>query len=135
MSHDTIQHTLEKARQADVALVGIGDAYDRSAVVQIGCFTSGEMQLLRQAGAVGDILGFFFDIHGQPVTDGMEHRVVGLSAEDLRRIPCVVAVASEGEKVQAILGALRTGLVQVIATSAHNAREILELDKESERDL
>jgi DNA-binding transcriptional regulator LsrR (DeoR family) len=47
----------------------------------------------------------------------------------------VLAVASEGEKVEAILGALRTGLVQVIATSAHNAREILELDKESERDV
>ena len=135
MSHETIQHTLQKARQADIALVGIGDAHDRSAVVQIGCFTSGEMRLLRQAGAVGDILGFFFDIHGQPVADGMQHRVVGLSAEDLRRIPCVLAVASEGEKVQAILGALRTGLVQVIATSTHNAREILKLDKESERDV
>ena len=135
MSHATIQRTLKKARQADIALVGIGDAYDRSAVVQIGCFTSSEMRLLRQAGAVGDILGFFFDIHGQPVADGMEHRVVGLSAEDLRSIPCVVAIASEGEKIHAILGALRTGLVQVIATSTHNAREILELHKESEREV
>jgi DNA-binding transcriptional regulator LsrR (DeoR family) len=135
MSHETIQHTLQKARQADIALVGIGDAYDRSAVVQIGCFTSGEMRVLRQAGAVGDILGLFFNIHGRPVAGGMEHRVVGLSAEDLHRIPNVLAVASEKEKVQAILGALRTGLVQVMATSTHNAREILQLDKERERDV
>jgi DNA-binding transcriptional regulator LsrR (DeoR family) len=69
------------------------------------------------------------------LADGMEHRVVGLSAEDLRSIPCVLAIASEREKVQAILGALRAGLVQVIATSTHNAREILELHRESEREV
>jgi DNA-binding transcriptional regulator LsrR (DeoR family) len=135
MSHETIQHTLQKARLADIALVGIGDAHDSSAVVQIGCFSAGEMGLLRQAGAVGDMLGFFFDLQGRPVAHGMENRVVGLSAEDLRHIPCVLAIASEQEKVQAILGALRTGLVQVLATSASNARALLDLEKESEREV
>ncbi len=135
MSHEMIQQTLQKARQADIALVGIGDAYDNSAVVQIGCFTSGEMRQLRRAGAIGDMLGFFFDINGQPVTGGMEHRVVGLSGENLRSIPRVLAIASESEKVQAILGALRSGIVSVLATSINNARAILALDKEREQDV
>lgn len=134
MSHEMIQQTLQKARQADIALVGVGDAYDNSAVVQIGCFTADEMRQLRRAGAIGDMLGFFFDINGQPLTDGMEHRVVGLSGEDLRIIPLVLAIASESEKVQAILGALRSGIVSVLATSINNAHALLELDKEREQD-
>ncbi len=134
MSHEMIQQTLQKARQADIALVGVGDAHDNSAVVQIGCFTTGEMRQLRQSGAIGDMLGFFFDINGQPVTDGMEHRVVGLSGEHLRNIPHVLAIASEAEKVQAILGALRSGIVGILATSINNARAILELDLDKERE-
>jgi DNA-binding transcriptional regulator LsrR (DeoR family) len=130
MSHETIRRTLDRARRADIALVGIGDARDDSAVVRIGCFSFQEMRHLRQAGAVGDMLGFFFDIHGVPVAHSMEHRVVGLGADDLRRIPCVIAVASEADKATAILGALRTGIINILATSTGNAHNILALDAE-----
>ena len=130
MNHEAIRQTLALARQADLALVGIGDARDESAVVRIGCFSSREMRQLRQAGAVGDMLGFFFDIQGEPVIDGMGDRVVGLGPEDLRAIPCVIGIASETEKVQAILGALRTGILNVLATSVANARTILAFEAE-----
>jgi len=128
LSHDQISQTLDDASQADYALVGIGDARDDSAVVQMECFSASEMQVLRKAGAVGDIFGSFFDIHGQPIADGVQNRVVGLSLHDLRQIPCVIAIASESDKAHAILGALRTGVVNVLATNTENARAILDLD-------
>lgn len=127
LSHDTIRQTLARARQAGFALVGVGDARDDSAVVRMGCVSATEMRPMREAGAVGDMLGFFFDLHGRPVTNGMENRVVGLSASDLRRIPCVVATVSEASKAASILGALRTGVVDVLATSVGNARSVLDL--------
>lgn len=130
MSHDDVRRTLEMARRADIALVGIGDADDDSAVVVIGCFSAGEMQQLRRAGAVGDILGNFFDINGQPIVNGMDNRVVGLNANDLQRIPSVIGIVSETNKVAAVLGALRSGMVNVLATSIGNARSILEIDNQ-----
>src|SRR5581483_11725910 len=128
MGHEAIRQTLDRARQADIALVGIGDARAESAVVRIGCVSSREMRQLRQAGAVGDIMGYFFDLQGRPVANGMGARVVGLGPQDLRAVPCVIGIASETEKARAILGALRTGLVKILATSVGNARAILALD-------
>lgn len=128
LSHEDIAQTLARARRADMALVGIGDARDESAVVQMGCFSLQDMIHLREAGAVGDILGHFFDIRGVPIENGMAHRTVGLSFEDLRDIPCLIGVASEPEKKLALLGALRSGIIDVLATSVSNARALLTLD-------
>ena len=128
LSHGDIRQTLDRAAQADYALVGVGDARDDSAVVQMGCFSVEEMNHLRGAHAVGDILGFFFDVEGRPVADGMESRVVALGPEALRSIPSVIAMASEASKTTALLGALRTGIVDVLATSIADARAVLALD-------
>ena len=51
---------------------------------------------MRQLGAVGDMMGYdFIDLAGQPAPTPFAHRVIGLSFEDLVRIPNVIAVASE----------------------------------------
>jgi len=130
MSHEDIAQTLARARNAQIALVGIGDARDESAVVQMGCFSQSDMTHLRQAGAVGDILGHFFDIRGVPIQNGMANRTVGLSFDDLCRIPSVIGMASEPEKNLAILGALRSGMIDVLATSVKNARSLIAFDED-----
>jgi DNA-binding transcriptional regulator LsrR (DeoR family) len=67
INHEDVRRTLTRARAADMALIGIGDARDESAVVAIGCFSVEEMRQMRAAGAVGDMLGCFFDLNGKPV--------------------------------------------------------------------
>ncbi|GAB1440885.1 hypothetical protein MASR2M36_36700 [Providencia sp.] len=47
----------------------------------------------------------------------------------LGQIPCVIAVASESSKAMAIMGALRTGAIDIIATSASNVRTILKMSQ------
>ena len=125
LQHVDVRETLARARAAETAIVGIGDADDRSAVVRMGCFSTSDMARMRGEGAVGDILGYFFDLHGAPIADSVGNRVVGLSADDLRAIPRVIAVTSEPDKVRAVLGALRTGIVDVLVTSLRTARQVL----------
>lgn len=98
-------------------------------MVQLGWFTPQEIISARQEqGAVGDIAGYsFFDIQGQTVDTVMNDRVIGLSLEQLRQIPYVIAIASENTKTTAILGALRTGVIDVLATSVANARTVINL--------
>jgi len=129
MSHEDIAQTLDRARRANMALVGIGDARNESAVVQMGCFSVQDMMHLREAGAVGDILGHFFDVQGVLIERGMTDRTIGLSFDDLCHIPCVIGIASEPEKKLSILGALRSGMIDVLATSVSNARTLLMLDE------
>ncbi|PZZ95315.1 sugar-binding domain-containing protein, partial [Klebsiella pneumoniae] len=69
------------------------------------------------------------NIQGKPVDTVMNDRVIGLSLEQLRAIPCVIAIASESTKATAILGALRTGVIDVLATSASNARSVINMQK------
>lgn len=131
LKHETIRHTLDRARRADLAIVGIGDVTDNSNAVRMGWLSAQEMAQLRELGAIGDILGHFFDINGAPAKSDIQGRVVGLSEENLRRIPTVVAMASEINKNLSILGALRTGIIDILATSAENAHTVLTLDSET----
>ncbi|HBR1893745.1 sugar-binding transcriptional regulator [Klebsiella quasipneumoniae subsp. similipneumoniae] len=127
LQNGTIKETLDRARKADIALVGIGDMNNDSYMVQLGWFTPQEINdASMNLGVIGDIAGFdFFDSQGQHVHTVMDDRVIGLSVEELRKIPCVIAIAAENSKAMAIIGALRTGAIDVIATSARNVRTIL----------
>jgi DNA-binding transcriptional regulator LsrR (DeoR family) len=131
INHDDVRDLLERAGAADVALIGIGNARDDSAVVRMGCFSVTEMRRLRDRGAVGDILGSFFDANGREVVDGIGDRVVAIGRADLERIKCVVAVCSERDKGEASLGALRSGMVNVFVTNLSTARAVLDLVRRS----
>ncbi len=131
MQNRLIKATLEQASKADVAIIGLGDMNENSFMVQLGWFTPQEIATARQEqGVVGDLAGYsFFNIQGKPVDTVMNDRVIGLSLEQLRAIPCVIAIASESTKATAILGALRTGVIDVLATSASNARSVINMQK------
>ena len=130
LENDTVRHTLEKARRADIALIGIGDMSEDSNMVRMGWFSAQEISEAKRVGTVGDMMGYdFIDIHGQPAATPMQGRVVGVSRNDLLRIPNVIAVAAESSKVTGILGALRTGAIDTLATTGVNALAVLSLDE------
>ncbi|MDU8924892.1 sugar-binding transcriptional regulator [Pasteurellaceae bacterium LIM206] len=126
MKNGVIKETLDRARKADIALVGIGDMNENSYMVQLGWFTPQEVTDAKiNQGVIGDIAGYgFFNLRGEAVDTVMNNRVIGLSLEDLKAIPCVIGIASENTKAMAILGALRTGIINIIATSANNINTI-----------
>jgi DNA-binding transcriptional regulator LsrR (DeoR family) len=127
MHHDAVRDGLERARTANIALIGIGNACDDSSVVRMGCFSVSEMRRLRERGAVGDILGSFFDADGRAVVDDIGDRVVAIGRADLKAVKCVIAICSERDKGDAILGALRSGMVNVLVTNLSTARTVLDL--------
>ncbi len=126
----TVLHTLEKVRHADMAVIGIGDVSEDSYMVRMGWFDQKEILQARKSGTVGDMMGYdFFDIHGQLVDIPIQGRVIGLSMQDLTNIPNVIAIAAESNKVIAILGALRSGVINTLITNIENVKKILELHK------
>lgn len=132
MQNATVKQTLDLARKADVAVVGVGDMSENSYMVDLGWFTTDEVVQSRlNQGVVGDFAGYdFFDIQGRAANTVMSDRVIGLGLEEFRRISEVIAIASENSKPMALLGALRTGVVDVVATSVSNALTVLNLDEQ-----
>jgi DNA-binding transcriptional regulator LsrR (DeoR family) len=125
-----IERTLAAARQADVALLGIGNLDPAtSGFVEAGFITPEELATLTAAGAVGDMAGQIFTITGQLHPCEYNQRVIGISFDELCQIPLTIAVAGGQEKVQAILGALRACVIKVFCTDDQTAREVLELER------
>ena len=55
MQNSTVKQTLDLARKADVALIGIGDMSENSYMVDLGWFSANEViQARLQQGVVGD---------------------------------------------------------------------------------
>ncbi len=132
MQNATVKQTLDLARKADMALVGIGDMSENSYMVDLGWFTAEEVVQSRlQQGVVGDFAGHdFFNVQGDIANTVMNDRVIGLSIDEFKVVSEVVAIAAENSKPLALLGALRTGAIDVIATSVSNALTVLNLDEQ-----
>ena len=55
LENDTVRQCLDKARRADLALVGIGDMSEESNMVRMGWFSAQEINEAKRVGTVGDI--------------------------------------------------------------------------------
>ena len=86
-----------------------------------------EARRLANSGAVGDVLGAYFDLDGQVIDPDLHGHLVGLTLQDLRNIRTVIAVVSEKGKSKAILGALRTGVIHILITESENAMEVMHM--------
>lgn len=126
LEQPTIKATLELARKAHVALVGIGTTEPEAAsFLRAGHLTLKQLEELRAQGAVGESSGKHFDINGRGNFD-INHRVIALSLNDLKRVPYVVAVACGYLKRRSILGAIRGGYVKALATDSLTAQAVLD---------
>ena len=104
-SQREINRTLVAARQADVALVGIGNLDPAtSGFVKTGFISPGEMAGLVVDGAVGDVAGQIFTIDGDLHSCHYNQQVIGITFEELCRIPTTIAVARGAAKSQSDSG-------------------------------
>jgi DNA-binding transcriptional regulator LsrR (DeoR family) len=108
--------TLQLAAQCDMGIVAIGTAAASCPLVQMGNCKALVIAELRDRGAIGEIIGRFYDIGGQALSYELDDRLIGLDLEQLGALPFVVAVAGRVERVGAILGALRQSFIKVLIT-------------------
>jgi deoxyribonucleoside regulator len=126
----SVRETISVGKKTDIALLGIGTtAPDYSSFYLAGYVTRRELDELRQAGAIGDVCGLHFDLHGQPACEDFCERLVSIRRPDLLSIPLRLGVAGGEGKANAILGALRSRYVNVLVIDSVTARKVLELAK------
>ena len=129
-----IHRALELARNAQVALLGIGNLDPAtSSFVKAGFITPDELLAISRAGAVGDIGGQIFTASGACCDHAWNQRVIGLQLQDIGQIGLTIAVAAGSDKATAILGALRTGVIDVLGTDEETATAVINLANERQR--
>jgi len=127
----TVEQALEMAKHADYFMVGIGRAGVESTLVKMRYLNLGETEALRQQGAVGDILGQFFNVQGEKVNCDLHKRIVAFPIEDLSKMKNVIGLAGGIAKAEAILGALHGMYIKILITDEKTAESLINLEQRS----
>lgn len=109
---------------ATTTLVGVG-TLENSVFVERKVLGPGDIDLLRGTGAVGEMLGRFYDSTGNECDTEFCERVVSLPLDQLRRLPRVVAVVAGTDRSTALVAAIRGGLIKGLVIDEGGAHAVL----------
>lgn len=119
-----IAEALEVASRATLCLAGVGEVVGDALLIAAGMVSAEEAAAAQAAGAVGELLGHYFDADGRLVATPLHERVVALppaswGGRDL------VAVAGGPSKVAALRAVLNSRLVSGLITDEQTARRLV----------
>nr|WP_237387550.1 transcriptional regulator LsrR [Xenorhabdus sp. Sc-CR9] len=124
----SVQDVILTACAADIALVGIGaiNQKQNATIMLSGYISDGEQLMFSRKGAVGDILGYFFNADGELIGDiDIHQELIGIPLPEIKTIPNVLGVAGGIEKVDAIVAAMKGGYINSLVTEEQTARAML----------
>lgn len=114
-------------RDVTVAVVGIG-AWAPGMSTIYDTVEPVDRTNTAQRGVVGEISGVLIDAVGAGVSAPLSRRIIGVSADELARVPLVLAVAYGEAKAEAVRAALLGGFVHGLITHSGLTRRLLELN-------
>ena len=88
---------------------------------------------LKSHDAVGDICARYFDRHGRFIVDDYYESMVGVPVEDLKGPRTPSAWPRVTEKAEAIVGVLKTGMVEKLVMDEQTARAALDFHADRKR--
>lgn len=122
---DQIRQVLRALAGADLALVGVG-TLENSVFVARKVLANRDLEALKDAGAVGEILGRFYDDQGRECGTPLRKRVASLGLDDLRNVPRRAAVVAGADRAAAVLAAVRGGLINALVIDQAGAAALRE---------
>ncbi len=120
-----ISKTFAQFARVTVGVVAVGSWDPPESLMYLSAQEVGVAEKLRSMGAVGEVAATVFDGEGT-VIEGLDRRTMAISAKELRGIPEVIAVAGGENKTAALLGAIRSGLIDSVVTDVSTAQRLLE---------
>ena len=125
LADPVVRGTMDLFGRLSLAIIGIGAVEPSELLARSGnVFSRQEMAMLNEAGAVGEISFRFYDKDGKPVETPLNERVIGISLEELKKADRVMALAGGESKTQAIAGALKLGIIDVLVTDKFTAARL-----------
>lgn len=124
LSQCGVREVFSMAAGSTVKLVGIGTVEPAAQLVEAGLIAVQEINDISAAGAIGEMLGHFFDARGQRITNGLTARTMAVSL-NARRRENIVALVGGQSKVAATKAVLASGLLSGLITDEQTAQALL----------
>ena len=122
---EQVRKILDRLKAATVALVGIGNLQN-SVFRERNALTSSDVSKLSKAGAVGEIVGRFYDADGCECDTPYKNRVIGIDLESLRKMKSVIGVVAGSDRTEALLAAIRGKIVKSLVLDDAAAMSLLD---------
>jgi DNA-binding transcriptional regulator LsrR (DeoR family) len=106
------------------AVAGVG-AWEPEQSTLYDATGEAERQELARRGVCAEISGVLVDVDGNPVRSELTERMIGITAEQMRAVPEVIAIVYGGAKVRAVLAAVRGGMVNSLVTHSTLAESLI----------
>jgi deoxyribonucleoside regulator len=113
-------------KTVDVALVGVG-TLENSIFMERGILSARDVEELRECGTVGEICGRFFDQRGRECRSAWSERVMSMGLEQLRKTPQVIGIVSGTDRSEALVAAIRSGILKSLVIDENGAKALLEV--------
>lgn len=107
----------------DCTIVGIGLVHAQTSPEA----RAPTLEELETGRAVSDVIRHYVDITGAPIPWQGEEQMIAASVEQLRNAGLSIGVAASEEKAAGIIGAVRSGMINALATDTTTALAILEI--------
>ena len=126
-ANQNISSVLNSVSELTLLLVGIGSIEPSKLLKESGnSLSEKERKELTKLGAVGDVCMRYFDENGKSLKTNLDKRIIGISADQLKKISRRVAVAGGARKHKAIRAALEGSWINVLITDHKTAKKLAE---------
>ena len=129
---DSMARAFRCWRDARVLLFTVGTFGDQNALVRVGYLHRELMDDLLKRGAVGDVCTHVVDRQGRICDEALDARTIAIPFDEMRQKPWRICVAQGPGRVDSMLGALRSGIVNVLITNETTAEGLSERMEEDQ---
>ncbi len=124
IQHQVYKRVTQRALQADVAFVGIGEVQPGCPLHAEGFITDAQVSALNARGVVGEMLGHFFNQQGERVLGETDELLTSVLLESKTQRQ-IIGFAGSERKYPAIRAALQGGWVSGLVTDEDTALKLL----------
>jgi len=122
----SVRDVMSLVKKIDIAVFSIGIPGPNSILHLSGYLSAEEFEvLIQERGAVGDICSRYFNSQGEIAWPELDERTIGISIEDLKKIPRKICVAYGKHKSSAIKTAIHSGYINTLVADTDLIETIL----------
>ncbi len=126
MNDESVAEVFNKAKECTICMLGLGNLTESSSIYLTGAYSREDLRVLKEAGAVGDILSRPYDIDGNPIKIPLSDRIIAVSLNQIKKIKKRIAIAVGKQKVKTIIGACRGKYINELITDENTANAVID---------
>jgi len=127
MGMKSIDEVLNRARNATIAIVGVGSILTGdSSYYDLHPMAKGDQSEIQKSGAIGELLAHLFDENGALCRYELNSRLVALSPNEFSQVPLSIGVASGDNKIAPIRAMLRGNHLKALVVDEATATGVLD---------